>query len=257
MNIKISKSEHDFLQEYVLESVLMGSKLYGVDTDKSDTDLLCIYSTPIEWTGHKFNAFPNIHQFQYTDTEQNIDYIYTSEDQFYWNLFSGDSTINADICLFSEKAKVLGEQKLYILRTYKIIKAYLGFAKRDLVKGTSIKQDKLCHGTRSTYIAYCLLNNELPELTEVQNIYAAIKELFMPVPESTSPDRNAIAGYVKNISLTMNKCRDEVNELYNNNSISSYPDFTKHSKLNVTSTEPIDSLLCSLLNSNNTREFKY
>ena len=248
MNIKISKEEHTFLQEYVLTQILMGSKLYGVDTEKSDTDYLCIYSTPIEWSGNKFNAFPNIHQFQYTDTENNIDYVYTSEDQFYWNLFSGDSTINADICLFSDKATVLGEVKMYILRTYKIIKAYLGFAKRDLSKGAKI--DSMCHGARSLVIAKFLLNGNLPTSADVQSTYSDLKIIH---------DTNE-SGLVKELNRLRkleSECRKELNTMLDKNEIFLYPDFTKHSKLLPNSVEPIDSLLFKLLNSNNTKEFKY
>ncbi len=246
MNIKISKEEHTFLQEYVLAQILMGSKLYGVDTEKSDTDYLCIYSTPIEWAGNKFNAFPNIHQFQYTDTENNIDYVYTSEDQSYWNLFSGDSTINADICLFSDKATVLSEVKLYILRTYKIIKAYLGFAKRDLSKGAKI--DSMCHGARSLYIASCLIYNELPVLSEIQNIYNSVND---------ASKNKTLATMLADLKKEERENRSLLQVEFDCNDIFLYPDFTKHSKLLPNSVESIDSLLFKLLNSNNTKEFKY
>ncbi len=248
MNIKISKEEHEFLQGYKLDQILMGSKLYGVDTDKSDTDYLCIYSTPIEWIGHKFNCFPNIHQFQYTDTESNIDYVYTSEDQFYVNLFSGDSTINADICLFSDKATVLGEVKLYILRTYKIIKAYLGFAKRDLAKGAKI--DSMCHASRSLYIAQCLIDNQLPTLTGVKIEYNVLRDVH----------KNYNSGLRKELDKLRkleSQCRKELQELLDSNQIQMYPDFNKHSKLFPTSTNPEESLIFKLLNSNNTKEFRY
>lgn len=248
MNIKISKEEHTFLQEYVLAKILMGSKMYGVDTEKSDTDYLCIYSTPIEWNGNKFNAFPNIHQFQYTDTESNTDYVYTSEDQFYVNLFSGDSTINADICLFSDKATVLGEVKLYILRTYKIIKAYLGFAKRDLAKGA--KLDSMCHGARSLVIAKFLLNGDLPTLINIQDIYLDLKYMH-------DTNKSGLTKEVNRLKKLETQYRAELNTMLDNNEIQMYPDFNNHSKLLPTSAEPVDSLLFKLLNSNNTKEFKY
>ncbi|MCU0329313.1 MAG: hypothetical protein MUE53_10005, partial [Chitinophagales bacterium] len=127
MNIIFSEEEHLFLQSQIIQTIIFGSRLYGSHNESSDTDKLCIYKTSdIEL----HSGLPNIHQFQFKDKDNNIDYIYCSELQFWKNLLSGDSTINADIVLFTD----LYPSKLEICRTYKTIKAYLGFAKRDLQK---------------------------------------------------------------------------------------------------------------------------
>ena len=74
--------------------------------------------------------FPNVHQFQYKDIENNIDYIWISNEQFFKNQASGESTINSDIILFADFLEE--SSKLNMCRTYNVMKAYLGFAIRDL-----------------------------------------------------------------------------------------------------------------------------
>lgn len=49
MNIKITKEEHEFLQKHVIETSIIGSHLYGLETEESDKDFLCIYRKPLEW----------------------------------------------------------------------------------------------------------------------------------------------------------------------------------------------------------------
>ncbi|MBK7139922.1 MAG: nucleotidyltransferase domain-containing protein [Bacteroidetes bacterium] len=112
MNIIINKEEHLFLQTQLIQSIQIGSHLYGTNNENSDTDFLCIYKTS---DVELHSGLPNFHQFQYKDLENNIDWNYCSELQFWKNLQSGDATINADIVLFTE----LYNKKLEICRTYK------------------------------------------------------------------------------------------------------------------------------------------
>lgn len=45
MNIKIIEEEYEFLINKPNERFLIGSKLYGTDNEKSDTDMLIVYES--------------------------------------------------------------------------------------------------------------------------------------------------------------------------------------------------------------------
>ena len=220
MNIIINKEEHLLLQIQLIQSIQIGSHLYGTNNENSDTDFLCIYKTS---DVELHSGLPNFHQFQYKDVENNIDWNYCSELQFWKNLQSGDATINADIVLFTE----LYNKKLEICRTYKTINAYLGFAKRDL---KDVKKDvnrKLIHAARGLYCAESLINNELPTKLEIQKIYSKT----LNTEELINKEK---------------KLRTKTNELYDSNQLSNY----YIEKCNHT-------LWQKLLDSNNTKEFRY
>ena len=171
------KEEHLYLLTKLIQSIQIGSHLYGTNNENSDTDFLCIYKTS---DVELHSGLPNFHQFQYKDVENNIDWNYCSELQFWKNLQSGDATINADIVLFTE----LYNKKLEICRTYKTIKAYLGFAKRDL---KDVKKDV----------------NELPTKLEIQKIYSKT----LNTEELINKEK---------------KLRTKTNELYDSNQLSNY-----------------------------------
>jgi len=220
MNIRITKSEHLFLQTQLTHTIKIGSHLYGTNNENSDVDFLCIYKTSdIEL----YSGLPNFHQFQYKDKESNIDWNYCSELQFWKNLNSGDSTINADIILFTN----LFPNKLDLCRTYKIIKAYLGFSKRDLKDVKKENNRKIIHAARSLYCAESLINNSLPDISFIQNIY--IKPLSLD-----------------ELKQKENDLRQEANRLYEGNFLANY--YIADCK---------NELWQKLLNSNNTKEFRY
>ena len=132
IHIKDDKLFHDLLDSTFF-NVKMGSDLYGLKDEHSDTDFLCIYSPSVNQMT-SFNK--SIHQIQYKDIEHHVDYVFTDLYSFFWNLLNGDSTINFEI-LHSEEYKhsEFGEFFKDItsnLRTYSVIVAYLGFANRDI-----------------------------------------------------------------------------------------------------------------------------
>lgn len=220
MNIIINKEEHLFLQTQLVQSIKIGSHLYGTSNEHSDTDYLCIYKTSaIEL----HSGLPNFHQFQYKDVENNTDWNYCSELQFWKNLQSGDATINADIVLFTD----LYENKLEICRTYKTIKAYLGFAKRDLKQVNKDRNRKLIHAARGLYCAESLMNNELPTRLEIQKFYKTTLN-------------------VDTLIVKEHALREKANELYDSNQLNNY----YIEKCN-------HALWQKLLDSNNIKEFRY
>lgn len=173
MNVKINTSQAWFiLHSYALRTYKIGSHLYGVQRPGSDVDYLVLYKSFHETSDLHY---PNYHQFQWDDTENNAQYIFSSERQFWKNLYSGDSTINADVILFADDAYT-ETQKLNITRTFNIIKAFLGFAKRDL-KLVNKGKNKLFHINRGLYCAECLLDNRLPLLSEFNFTETSVKIL--------------------------------------------------------------------------------
>lgn len=217
MNIKINKEQYLRLKEYIGLEFIFGSKMYGTDTSSSDTDILCFYTPPESWLPF-MDTLPNNHQFQYDDLESNTQYIFTTVDQFLRNQASGDSMINTEIILFTDMFET--EDKVEICRTYKIIKALLGFAKRDLKhKGRQF------HVKRAVYLAEKLLNNELPSLSEVKSLQKEIYDINVRI---------------------INVLRERLNKLYETDKIPLYY---------IPRVE--DSLLQLLLDSNNIKEFKY
>jgi len=269
MNIFITKEEHDYLQEHLLDTtILIGSKMYGTDDEESDTDYLCIIKPILntvltEW----YNCLPNIHQFQYKDLENKIDYIYTTELQFYKNMYSGDSTINTDVCIYHNKIPIRN------IRTYKIIKSYLGFAKRDI---KFLKKDKakllrnnthhelisrISHINRGLYNANCLLSDIRPDLVYNKKFTVNLRNDI-----STLQSHVDIIDYIDTYLTKASEWEESVrtDKKLNPNNISMYPDFTEN--INLYKLPPEDdydnlnirmSLAQKLLASNNILEFKY
>lgn len=222
MNIVITKEERDFLEKSVLKRYTIGSQLYKTNNSDSDTDILNIYKTSaIELN----SALPNFHQFQWKDTENNIDWLYTSELQFWRNFYSGDSTINTDIVLFTDIVTD-DNHRLKLCRTYKIIKAYIGFAKRDL-KQINKDKSKIFHANRGLYCAKELIENRLPSLDKIKDLYF-----------------NSLTKDI--LEIEEERLRIQLNDLYNKQQILSY--YIEKCG---------NTLFDKLLESNNTIEFKY
>lgn len=222
MNIKITSEEFNLLKNNIIKTYIVGSKLYGTDNINSDEDCLVIYE-PI---GDSDIYYPNQHQLQYDDLKNNCQYIFTTKRQFFKNLFSGDSTINLDVILFYDDYN--NDQKLNICRTYNIIKALLGFVKRD-IKFVKTGKSKLFHVQRGLYCAEKLLNNELPKLDE-------IKKLNLNVD-------------LKEVSDKCKLVREKMNKLFESNQLTLYP---KNPIIDVNST-----VEKKLIESNNIKEFRY
>lgn len=220
MNIMITKAEHERLSEMRVAQVTVGSKLYGTDTESSDTDILCIYK-PNWLTDYRYAAYPNFHQFQYKDSENWRDYLWLTWGQFYGNLNSGDSTINADAFMFGMGNS--DEEIIEQCRTYKVIKAFLGFAKRDLKH--SRDRQRLWHAKRGIYCAERLMCGEVPRLEEIRSIRV------------TKTD---------GLKAEVKALRSELNSMYDKGQIADYyiP-------------MAIDPLFQKLLDANNIREFRY
>jgi predicted nucleotidyltransferase len=172
MNIHIDKKTFDSLLKSTIFRVKIGSSMYGNTHKDSDTDYLNIYVESKE----ELQFFSRTHhQFQYK--EDNIDHNFVSLESFIHNALNGDSTINFE-CLFSDELKNSELSFLYDMRNefinYKIVKSYLGIARRDyrslrLLKTNKEKYKKIGHIYRGLNFSIKILDTKFsPKLTEVE-----------------------------------------------------------------------------------------
>lgn len=227
MNIKITKDEFEFIKNNttIFNEWVVGSKLYGTYSEDSDTDVLMVYESFFKSDLY----YPNYHQLQYDDIENNTQYIISTMNQFYKNLFSGDSTINADVILYYFK-HLSDDEKLNTLRTFNIIKSFIGFAKRDL-KNIDKGKNKLFHIERSLYFAHELLMNRLPD-----------KDVIKSFSTSSGSD-------IVRLRNAESELRKICNNMFDKGELTMYP------KEPIISTS--NSLESKIIEANNIKEFKY
>jgi predicted nucleotidyltransferase len=236
MNLKINKEQFDIINQFITKKVVFGSYLYGTNNENSDKDYLCFLEN---------RRFDNIvsslgikHQLQYKDETEGIDYVITSQKQFISNLVSGESTINADILLFGYNDCLSLSQKdtLKIVRSYNVIKAYLGFAKRDIKLIDKSKKNKKFHAARSIMTANYLLDNEIPNIKHIQSMYYT--------------DFN-----INNLISSEKLARQQLNNMFNKNEILLYGDVSvfKSPEYSTEFCLPADLILDAV----NIKEFKY
>ena len=235
MNIKITQEEHEYLYANSYIEVVVGSHMYESNDCKSDLDILLIYDFK-EMFGKqswKIKSLPNIHQFQYTDSINNVDYLYCTLEQFWKNQRSGDSTINSDIIMFSDEIISDKQEKINHCRTLKVIKAYLGFAERD-IKQYYRGVHKLRHAARGIYVAKMLMAGFLP-------LHSEMKSPVKIIQDNYNPDY-----WLPHLKKECADARTNLMRMYENNEIPMYyiPRVG-------------DPLLQKLLDSNNIKEFKY
>jgi len=164
MNIHINdRNIFEELKRISVFNIEIGSKMYGTNNDESDTDILYIYIPSYD----ELNSISaSYHQYQFK--EDGIDHIFTDIYTFIKNSLNGDSTINFEVI---NNKKLVGSELewLYnnkgIFRNYKILRAYLGRARKDLkqISSKSEMKDmtkKLSHAIRGYNFANDILENK-------------------------------------------------------------------------------------------------
>lgn len=232
MHVKITKEQHERLvnSNSLIKEYKYGSHLFDMANENSDIDLLRIYDPTKVFNEVEFKLIdhlPNIHSFQYDDVDNNTQIVWITPDQFWKGAASGDGIINLDICIFYDLWDV--EQ----LFTYNIIKAYLGIAKRDLKQFHKAK--KLFHAHKSLYIANCLMEKERPSEANIREI--GLGHYTLPA--------NILIENEKHLRIKLNKMLDDGLILH------------YHIPINCETYKTEDSLLLTMVNANNVREFKY
>lgn len=226
MNIKISKELHEQLCQLEYKEYLFGSQLHGIANENSDYDYIRVISDDFYSRFSSLARFlPNIHSWQFDG--ESVQYIWMTETQFWRGLFSGDGNNLSDVVLLSGKF----ENPMFLCKTYKIIKGFIGVAKRDLkLHGNNDK--KKFHALRSMYMAEMLMDNKPPTVEGIKLLYKNYGECYLPSTEA-----------LKNKEVLL---RERLNNMLNKGEIDLYPRFKEE-----------DELVQILSHSNNIREFKY
>ena len=220
MNIKLkNKVLFDDLYNSSFIRIEVGSSMYGLKHKKSDTDILCIYNTSKNELNSVFKSF---HQIQLK--KNNTDYLFTNIHNFISNSISGESTINFEVInskkLINSPLNFLYENKKMFIN-YKVLKAYTGFAKRDIkrinidAKTDFEKNKKVTHILRSILFAEKILNNIELELSE--NEINLIKNKIWNISDFRNREL-----YLKSLSDRNEKLRKQITGLYNNNKLIKY-----------------------------------
>jgi hypothetical protein len=216
----------------------IGSGMYNLKTETSDTDILVIY---LDGVVNSNSIIRTHHQLQYIKDNKDgstIDYIFTSLTQFLNNILSGDSTINYEVLKseafknHSKEFKFLSE--LEVFDNINVIKSYLGMAKRDLkvIKG-EFSTKKLYHISRGILFAEAVLNS--------RNIFDVLKENYSDlkeIRETTSNHADYYLGFdldiIKSSEIKMNKLREQIQN--------------KEFKLTADDVLIIDSIISNIVN---------
>ncbi len=169
-NIIKDKELFDNLMKATFVKVEVGSKMYGLEHKDSDTDLLCIYNT----SKRELNMFDRSHhQIQFK--VDGVDYLFINIHSFLSNTVSGDSTINFEVI---NSKKLLGSELDFLYKyreyfyNYKIIRSYLGLARRDLkridIDGKTEfgKNKKIAHAYRGLNTAVKIYNIKYGHIKE-------------------------------------------------------------------------------------------
>ena len=163
MNIIFNnKDNFNFLQSISIYKTVVGSSMYKFNDMYSDIDYLYILALPNEIQN---NFFRTHHQLQYKIN--NEDHLFVFLDTFLKNMFNGDSTINFEVFQELQEGTLLDwlipyKDKFFV---YIILKAYLGFGKRDIKyfpKNNDLrnKRKKLKHIYRSFISAKMIFNKD-------------------------------------------------------------------------------------------------
>jgi len=140
MNIHFTDKElFERLKSATIAKVVVGSNMYGTNTQDSDIDYLSIYATS---ENELLSFIKTHHQLQYK--EDGIDYNFVSLHNFLENCLSGDSTINFEVicspALIGTELEFLHTHRKSFL-TYSVVRSYLGLARRDVKHFFSAKTE--------------------------------------------------------------------------------------------------------------------
>lgn len=175
MNVQITDERLiDNLQHSTFELFEFGSSLYGLDSENSDVDQVAIYARP---NFHQQSFMWEHHTLQVASEEK--DTVYSTLQEFVRNLLTGDSLYNFEI-IHSEAAR---NSRLHFLYdnasdfyNFTIIRAYLGFARRDLKH--SLKDGKRFSHAIRCYHAAEMIFNENRYCNDYREVYPEVYELM-------------------------------------------------------------------------------
>lgn len=243
MNIILNSQEFKWVKEYVLKEITVGSHLYKTNTEDSDKDCIVVVGESFEYSRFPCHIYApyiyNHHFFFYRDEDSKKDYIITTYKSLIRNTLEGDFIIFAEYLLLEDE-RVLEEVWNFSydlkskLRSYKVIKAFLGFAKRD------IKAGRLWHGARCLYFAECLIKDIKSEVDYLAELKHSVESRI----KKGEDVRGELLHKENKLRATLNKMLDSQEiEWYN---LGNYKEDKGLSSIDI---KYLDAL--------NTREFKY
>jgi len=216
MNIHFTNIElYENLRNSSLVEIEIGSGMYGLKNQNSDTDIMCIYAT----SESEKNSFSlSHHQLQYKDENNKIDYLFVNIHNFLRNCINGDSTINFEVI----NSKILLNTSLdflYNLRkafyNYKIMRSYLGMAKRDIqrldidAKNEYEKNKKVAHVYRGlTFAKKIYFGNDI-EFSEDNINY--IKYILWNI-KGYEKRKDILDDFLNDINLFRNKINKDLDD---------------------------------------------
>lgn len=236
MNIHL-KDEKEFerLKDSTLVKVEIGSSLFGLKNQNSDSDVMHLTTKS---DNLKSSFLWEHHQLQYKSA--NVDYLFCDVYTFIRNLLSGDSTINFEV-IHTEDIKNSCLSFLYEMRkdfySYNIVKSYLGFAKRDfkyIMDDGKVNGKKASHIYRSIQSAKDILSGGY------SNSFNSEHLIVMKSLKENSYEKN-VEDLLNHLKLEMEMLRSELNRLLESKQI--------HRVLSLDSQRKLDNHLKELTNS--------
>lgn len=211
MNIHIKdKSLFEQLKENSIFNIEIGSGMYGTSDENSDKDLLFIYK-PFLLERNSFSI--THHQFQYK--EDNTDYLFINIYTFIRNALNGDSTINFEIInsplLKNTIFSYLYENR-YDFYNYKIVRSYLGLARRDSQFVFKTNDDReqnktISHIIRGFYFADRITKGDMNPIIEGELLQIINKVKTLTLNKDKKQILQEYMGYVSELreELNLNK----------------------------------------------------
>lgn len=224
MNIHVSEDIFNTLKQATLLTIKMGSRMYGLNNEKSDTDLIHIIATPKGWNN---SLVWTHHNLQYK--EEGVDHVFTTLQNFVRNILKGDSTINYE-CLYSEELKNSPLSFLYDMRNdfnnYSLLRSYLGLVRRDLkLFSQNYDNKKLFHALRGLWTVNQITTNSYSnDIEKVDNqFYHYLKD----IKNLKITDRMTLISVMKETGAKTDTLRTELADKLAKNMINRIMDHSK------------------------------
>lgn len=228
MNIHVSKTTFDELMKATIVSVEMGSKMYSLNNEKSDTDILHIIATPKGWNDSLVWTHHNV-QFK----EEGVDHVFTTLQNFIRNILKGDSTINYE-CLYSKELENSELSFVCDMRkdfaNFSLVRSYLGLAKRDLkLFSQNYDNKKLFHGLRGLWTAKRILDGSYSN--DIKSIDPQFYDYLRDLKNNNLTDRMELIKKMKETKVEIDQLRLSITDNLQTNILNRIMEESKLEKL--------------------------
>lgn len=224
MNIHVSEDIFNLLKQSTLLTIKMGSKMYGLNNEKSDTDFIHIIATPKGWDN---SLIWTHHNLQYK--EEGIDHVFTTLQNFVRNILKGDSTINYE-CLYSDELKNSSLSFLYDMRSdfnnYSLLRSYLGLVRRDLkLFSQNYDNKKLFHALRGLWTVNKIITNSYSN--DIEKVDNQFYQYLKDIKNLKITNRMTLISVMKETGTKAEVLRSDLSDKLTKNTINRIMDHTK------------------------------